>query len=137
ATSAEARWLARTPLRRRARHAGQSAPSRKSDVATNRIHRARTSQASETSEVRSRKRREPSRRLHSSAAAFPGRCYVCAPMSEATDNVVSPRRPGFVHAMWQKYGLIVVGNIVFFALLYFVQYRPNSIDNRATELLTM
>ncbi len=39
--------------------------------------------------------------------------------------------------LWHKYGLIVVGNIVFFALLYFVQYRPNSRDNRATELLTL
>ncbi len=39
--------------------------------------------------------------------------------------------------LWQKYGLIVVGNVVFFALLYFIQYRPNSRDNRATELLTL
>ena len=39
--------------------------------------------------------------------------------------------------LWQKYGLIVVGNLVFFALLYFVQYRPNSRDNRASELLTL
>jgi hypothetical protein len=37
---------------------------------------------------------------------------------------------------WHKYGLIVIGNVVFFALLYFVQYRPNSRDNRAAELLT-
>jgi hypothetical protein len=43
--------------------------------------------------------------------------------------------PGFVRRAWQKYGLIVVGNVVFFALLYFLQYRPNSQDNRATELL--
>jgi hypothetical protein len=46
-------------------------------------------------------------------------------------------RFGFVRAMWQKYGLIVVGNIVFFALLYFLQYRPNSRENRATEYLTL
>ena len=46
-------------------------------------------------------------------------------------------RGGWLHALWQKYGLIVVGNLVFFALLYFVQYRPNSRDNRATELLTL
>jgi hypothetical protein len=46
-------------------------------------------------------------------------------------------RRGFVRGVWQKYGLIVVGNLVFFALLYFVQYRPNSLDNRATELLTL
>jgi hypothetical protein len=44
---------------------------------------------------------------------------------------------GMIGALWQKYGLIVVGNVVFFALLYFIQYRPNSRDNRATELLTM
>jgi hypothetical protein len=38
---------------------------------------------------------------------------------------------------WQKYGLIVIGNVVFFALLYFVQYRPNSRESRAAELLTL
>src|SRR6476660_3957342 len=44
---------------------------------------------------------------------------------------------GMLGELWQKYGLIVVGNVVFFALLYFIQYRPNSRDNRATELLTL
>ena len=38
---------------------------------------------------------------------------------------------------WQKYGLIVVGNIVFFVLLYFVSYRPNNDEHRAAELLSM
>jgi hypothetical protein len=38
---------------------------------------------------------------------------------------------------WQKYGLIVVGNIVFFVLLYFVSYRPNNDEHRAAELLAM
>lgn len=38
---------------------------------------------------------------------------------------------------WHKYGLIVIGNVVFFALLYFVQYRPNSRESRAAELLTL
>jgi hypothetical protein len=38
---------------------------------------------------------------------------------------------------WQKYGLIVIGNVVFFALLYFIQYRPNSRENRSGELLTL
>jgi hypothetical protein len=38
---------------------------------------------------------------------------------------------------WQKYGLIVVGNIVFFVLLYFVSYRPNNAEHRAAELLAM
>jgi hypothetical protein len=46
-------------------------------------------------------------------------------------------RPSALRAFWQKYGLIVVGNMVFFALLYFVQYRPNSRENRANELLTL
>lgn len=39
--------------------------------------------------------------------------------------------------VWHKYGLIVIGNVVFFALLYFVQYRPNSRESRAVELLTL
>lgn len=38
---------------------------------------------------------------------------------------------------WQKYGLIVVGNVVFFVLLYFISYRPNNDANRAAELLIM
>ena len=38
---------------------------------------------------------------------------------------------------WQKYGLIVVGNIVFFVLLYFISYRPNNDEHRASELLAM
>ncbi len=38
---------------------------------------------------------------------------------------------------WKKYGLIVVGNIVFFALLYFISYRPNNDENRAAEFLSM
>jgi hypothetical protein len=38
---------------------------------------------------------------------------------------------------WQKYGLIVVGNIVFFVLVYFVSYRPNNDEHRAAELLSM
>jgi len=48
-----------------------------------------------------------------------------------------PVRRRWLRDLWQKYGLIVVGNLVFFALLYFVQYRPNSRDNRASELLTL
>jgi hypothetical protein len=48
-----------------------------------------------------------------------------------------PERRRWLYDLWQKYGLIVVGNLVFFALLYFVQYRPNSRDNRAGELLTL
>jgi hypothetical protein len=56
------------------------------------------------------------------------------------DVALDPQRTerhGFVRAMWQKYGLIVVGNVVFFALLYFLQYRPNNRENRATEYLTL
>lgn len=58
-------------------------------------------------------------------------------MAEVSVDGPPPGKPGFLRAMWNKYGLIVVGNVVFFALLYFVQYRPNSIDSRATELLTL
>src|SRR4051812_1943344 len=48
------------------------------------------------------------------------------------------RRPHqLLRDAWHKYGLIVIGNVVFFALLYFVQYRPNSRDNRAAELLSL
>lgn len=47
------------------------------------------------------------------------------------------RRRKLLQRLWQQYGLIVVGNVVFFALLYFVQYRPNSGENRAMELLTL
>ncbi|MBN2529386.1 MAG: hypothetical protein JXR76_23565 [Deltaproteobacteria bacterium] len=38
---------------------------------------------------------------------------------------------------WEKYGLIVVGNIVFFALLYFISYRPHNEENRASEFLSI
>jgi len=38
---------------------------------------------------------------------------------------------------WEKYSLIVIGNIVFFALLYFVSYRPHNEENRAAELLSL
>jgi hypothetical protein len=51
---------------------------------------------------------------------------------------VLPRlRPQLLADAWHKYGLIVIGNVVFFALLYFVQYRPNSRESRAVELLTL
>lgn len=56
------------------------------------------------------------------------------------DVALDPRstsHPGLLRGLWQKYGLIVVGNVVFFALLYFLQYRPNSREARATELLTL
>jgi len=52
-------------------------------------------------------------------------------------SVRDAARTGFLQGLWNKYGLIVVGNVVFFALLYFIQYRPNSLDSRATELLTL
>jgi hypothetical protein len=42
-----------------------------------------------------------------------------------------------IRQSWEKYGLIVVGNIVFFALLYFISYRPNNDENRAAEFLSM
>ena len=40
-------------------------------------------------------------------------------------------------AIWSKYGLIVVGNIVFFILLYFFSYRPHNEENRASEFLSI
>jgi hypothetical protein len=40
-------------------------------------------------------------------------------------------------AIWSKYGLIVVGNIVFFILVYFISYRPHNEESRASELLSM
>ncbi len=40
-------------------------------------------------------------------------------------------------ALWSKYGLIVVGNIVFFVLLYFFSYRPHNEENRASEFLSI
>ncbi len=39
--------------------------------------------------------------------------------------------------VWDKYALIVVGNIVFFALLYWFSYRPHNEFQRASEFLTM
>jgi hypothetical protein len=58
-------------------------------------------------------------------------------MAEVSVEGSGAAKPGAIRAMWNKYGLIVVGNVVFFALLYFIQYRPNSRDSRATELLTL
>jgi hypothetical protein len=55
------------------------------------------------------------------------------PMTRSTE---APKHQMLRNA-WQKYGLIVIGNVVFFALLYFIQYRPNSRENRAAELLTL
>ncbi len=42
-----------------------------------------------------------------------------------------------IKGTWNKYSLIVVGNVVFFILLYFFSYRPNSDENRAAEFLSM
>ena len=39
--------------------------------------------------------------------------------------------------LWNKYGLIVVGNIVFFILLYVFSYRPHNVENRAMDILSM
>jgi hypothetical protein len=58
-------------------------------------------------------------------------------MSQATETRAAVPRAQLLKELWHKYGLIVVGNVVFFALLYFIQYRPNSRENRATELLSM
>jgi hypothetical protein len=40
-------------------------------------------------------------------------------------------------AIWAKYGLIVVGNIIFFILLYLFSYRPHNAENRASEFLSL
>jgi hypothetical protein len=58
-------------------------------------------------------------------------------MEQASPTRADVPREQVLKALWHKYGLIVVGNVVFFALLYFIQYRPNSRENRATELLSM
>jgi hypothetical protein len=64
-------------------------------------------------------------------------CYGGSGMLEPTSRGTRVRSRQWLHDAWHKYGLIVIGNVVFFALLYFVQYRPNSRENRAAELLTM
>lgn len=58
-------------------------------------------------------------------------------MLEPNQRSTGPRSRQWLRDAWHKYGLIVIGNVVFFALLYFVQYRPNSRENRAAELLTL
>lgn len=64
-------------------------------------------------------------------------CYGSGRMATGSAQGTEISQDGLLTGLWQKYGLIVVGNVVFFALLYFIQYRPNSRDNRATELLTL
>src|SRR2546423_1583384 len=59
------------------------------------------------------------------------------PMPEPPRRWLPQGRQKLLLDTWQKYGLIVIGNVVFFALLYFIQYRPNSRENRAGELLTL
>ncbi len=49
-------------------------------------------------------------------------------------NIANKLRLG---TLWSKYGLIVVGNIVFFILLYLFSYRPHNAENRASEFLSM
>jgi hypothetical protein len=58
-------------------------------------------------------------------------------MPDHTTGYANGRLGGVLRDAWHKYGLIVIGNVVFFALLYFVQYRPNSRESRAAELLTL
>jgi hypothetical protein len=58
-------------------------------------------------------------------------------MADVSGSGNDEARAGHLRELWNKYGLIVVGNVVFFALLYFIQYRPNSRDSRATELLML
>jgi hypothetical protein len=42
-----------------------------------------------------------------------------------------------IRQSWEKYSLIVIGNIVFFLLLYFFSYKPNNDEKRAAEFLSM
>ena len=58
-------------------------------------------------------------------------------MADVASDGQQAAKAGALRDLWNKYGLIVVGNVVFFALLYFLQYRPNSRDSRATELLSL
>jgi hypothetical protein len=64
-------------------------------------------------------------------------CYRAIEMVDPSRRLLPRIRAQLWVDAWHKYGLIVVGNVVFFALLYFVQYRPNSRENRAAELLTL
>ena len=52
-------------------------------------------------------------------------------MSEA------PKPPGWLRRTWNKYALIVVGNIIFFALLYWFSYRPHNAESRSGEFLRL
>ena len=42
-------------------------------------------------------------------------------MADAALDPPTVARHGLLRELWHKYGLIVVGNVVFFALLYFIQ----------------
>src|SRR5262245_60071984 len=53
------------------------------------------------------------------------RCYPMYEPSKPTRGGPPQKKRRLLFDAWQKYGLIVVGNVVFFALLYFIQYRPN------------
>lgn len=67
-------------------------------------------------------------------------------MSSSGQTTESPKKVGLlgrylnrkrIREAWNKYSLIIVGNIVFFALLYFISYRPNNDESRAAELLSL
>lgn len=96
------------------------------DFRTGFAHRAGDRQFSASPEGRERLR-DSARRA--AAATFAQMAEVSVDGQDVTQ--------GLLRGLWNKYGLIVVGNVVFFALLYFIQYRPNSLDSRATELLTL
>ena len=53
--------------------------------------------------------------------------------SEETEE----KTKGLWRRLWGTYGLIVVGNIVFFILLYTFSYRPHNDESRSTEFLTL
>ena len=49
----------------------------------------------------------------------------------------TPPPHGRLRRAWDKYGLIVVGNIIFFVLLYWFSYRPHNAESRAGEILSI
>ena len=52
------------------------------------------------------------------------------------DGQITPRQ-SWLRRTWNKYALIIVGNIVFFALLYWFSYRPHNAESRGGEFLSL
>lgn len=54
-----------------------------------------------------------------------------------TEDAPVVRRPSWLRRTWNKYALIIVGNIVFFALMYWFTYRPHNAESRGGEFLSL